>query len=92
MSQVSGVRIDTKFSLKEFIVGLMAVVVGTATLMYIIGIIIALGILGIFGSFKTLLVIQSTAGAAFSVQVIKADKNKAMEFVNNINNTLAERT
>jgi len=107
LNQVSGVRIDTKFELKEFIVGLIVAFVGfsilgsgfagfsfiTLMLFIIIGIIIiALGIIGIIGSFKALLVIQSSAGAAMPLQVIKSDKNKAMEFVNSVNNALAERS
>jgi len=106
LNQVSGVRIDTKFELKEFIIGLIVTFVGFIflgsgftgfsfiTLMFIIIgiIIIALGIIGIIGSFKALLVIQSSAGAAMPLQVIKADKNKAMEFVNSVNNALAERS
>ena len=70
----------------------MLIVLGIASLKFIIGIVpIVLGVLAILSSFETLIVIQSAAGSGASAQIIKADKNKAREFVNNVNNTLAER-
>ena len=92
LNQVSGVRIDTDFNIKELLIGLLLLVGGLITIRDILGIfLILLGVLAILNSFKTLLVIQNTSGASVALQVIKADKNKVWEFVNNVNNVLAER-
>ncbi len=92
LNQISGVRIDTKFSFKEVMIGIIVIILGILTLKYIVGIVvIALGAISILSSFQTFIVIQSTAGSAVSQQLIKADRNKATEFINNVNNTLAER-
>ena len=93
LNQVAGIRIDTKFNIIEFIIGIVVIPIGIATLKDIFGIIIiALGVLAILNSFETFIVIQSSAGSAVSQRLIKADRNKAIEFINNVNNTLAERS
>ena len=92
LNQVAGVRIDTDFNIKELLIGLLLFVGGILTIRDFLGIfLLLLGVLAMLNSFKTLLVIQNTSGASVAMQVIKADKDKVQEFVNNVNNVLAEK-
>ncbi len=92
LNQVAGVRIDTDFNIKELLIGLLLFVGGILTIRDFLGIfLLLLGVLAMLNSFKTLLVIQNASGASVAMQVIKADKDKVQEFVNNVNNVLAEK-
>ncbi len=92
LNQVSGVRIDSRFSYKSFSIGLLFILLGIFFLKYVVGIIpIVLGIAALLNSSETSIVVQSTSGAAVSSRIIKADKDKAKEFINTVNNTIAER-
>ncbi len=94
LNNVAGVQLSTNFSVKEFFLGLVIALVGlfsVSHLLFFSLILILIGIIAIINSFKTIIIFQNNSNTSISQQVLILDKNKAKEFINHVNNTIAER-
>ncbi|MHB8231932.1 MAG: hypothetical protein ACYDDB_03405 [bacterium] len=107
LNKIAGMRIDTNFSIWVLLLGIIFCIMGLSAFNYgpIFGVLLALvgvgfGILVILQAFKTLMVIQNSGGASISSgskasgaqTIIKSDRNKAKDFINEVNNILAEQS
>ncbi|MHB1697557.1 MAG: hypothetical protein ACYCSQ_05600 [bacterium] len=106
LNKIAGIRMDTNFNVGAFLLGIILCIIALVFFKFgaigvIFGLIlIGLGILSIMQASKTLIVIQNSSGAAIGsggttsgkYTIIKSDRNKARDFINEVNNILAERS
>lgn len=94
LNNISGVKISTKFYLKSFIIGFILSLIGLGAFSdsFFAGLLTTgLGLSILLNAFRTLLVIQNNAGSSMSYPVAPIERSKAQQFVNKVNDVIAER-
>lgn len=94
LNNISGVKISTKFYLKSFIFGLILASMGLSMFgdSFLRGLLFSgVGIFSILNAFRTLIVIQNSGGGNMSYAIAPNERLRAQEFVNKVNNIIADR-
>ena len=89
LKNISGVRIDNKFSLKRFIIGIILILIGLSKLSSLF-IVFLIGIFVFISGFEVFFVIQNTAGATMKYAVSPLEKAKAQQLINELNQIIVD--
>lgn len=89
LKNISGVKIDNKISFKRLIIGIILILLSLSALSSLF-IFLLIGILLVISSFEIFLVIQNNSGSSISYAVSPLEKNKAQQFVNKLNQVIAD--
>ncbi|SFD46584.1 hypothetical protein [Clostridium uliginosum] len=89
LKNIAGVRLDNKFSLKRFIIGLILIFIGLSNFSSLF-IVFIIGIFVLISTFEIFFVVQNTAGATMSYAVSPLEKAQAQQLINELNQIIAD--